>query len=118
MSSLLSAHKSPIFQCIFPFSIISGATSSSTGAGTELENGCPRYRIVIRRHKRKAFSFHMKDEQEKVEWLSALGDVCGKYSPGQEASEAVAGGGRESSGSQSGASQNRNMSVKYVSDKS
>ncbi|KAK3746568.1 hypothetical protein RRG08_019489 [Elysia crispata] len=107
---LIHLDKCKVMEIIKPPASSKGASNSSSSSGSEPQNACPRYRLVIRRHKRKAFSFQMKDEQEKVEWLSALGEICRKYSPAQEqeSCEPVAvGAGRESSGSsQTSVSQN------------
>ncbi|RUS78941.1 hypothetical protein EGW08_013282 [Elysia chlorotica] len=106
---LIHLDKCKVMEIIKPPPLSKGASSTSSTADPAMA-ASPRYRLVIRRHKRKAFSFQMKDEQEKVEWMSALGEVCRKYSPTPE-SEPVAvttiGAGRESTsgGSQSGAAQ-------------
>ncbi|GFS27403.1 pleckstrin [Elysia marginata] len=103
---LIKLDKCKVMEIIKPPSS-KGASNSSTSAAPDLQDAPPRYRLVVRRQKRRAISFQMKDEQEKVEWLSAMGEVCGKVTPAQPLSESMSAGERESSGgSQPGASPN------------
>ncbi|CAG5134802.1 unnamed protein product, partial [Candidula unifasciata] len=54
----------------------SGTKGNSSGAIEGTEARTPRFRLVIRSKKGKTLTFQMKDEQEKVEWLTVLGDIC------------------------------------------
>lgn len=53
-------------------------TGSSSGAYEGIESRTPRFRLVIRSKKGKVLTFQMKDEQEKVEWLTVLSDICNR----------------------------------------
>ncbi|XP_059157927.1 pleckstrin-like [Physella acuta] len=61
--------------------------SSSTSSGTSQGTMCPRFRLVIRSKKGKTLTFQMKDEQEKVEWLGVLSDLCSKTGGGDVCSK-------------------------------
>ncbi|XP_005098889.1 pleckstrin [Aplysia californica] len=63
--------------------IIKPPSNSSKGSNSEATAGdkeSPRFRLVVRTKKGKNFTFQMKDELEKVEWLSVVSDLCRKSS--------------------------------------
>ncbi|CAL1531704.1 unnamed protein product [Lymnaea stagnalis] len=55
-----------------------GSSSTSSGVSEGSEPRSPRFRLVVRSKKGKTLTFQMKDEQEKVEWLSVLSDICSR----------------------------------------
>ncbi|KAH9505017.1 hypothetical protein Btru_061435 [Bulinus truncatus] len=61
-----------------------GSSSTSSGFISPSELRSPRFRLVIRNKKGKTLTFQMKDEQEKVEWLSVLNDICSKCAMQQQ----------------------------------
>ncbi|GFO01974.1 pleckstrin [Plakobranchus ocellatus] len=83
-------NKCKVMEVIKPPSKIAGSSSSAGAAeASKLFEGPPRFRLIVRREKGRAFSFQMKDELEKVEWLSVLSEVCGR-SVAEEPSASVA----------------------------
>ena len=58
------------------------------------EANSPRFRLVVRTKKGKNYTFQMKDELEKVEWLSVVSDICQKSSPDEACSSGAKGSGK------------------------
>ncbi|KAK6995069.1 pleckstrin [Biomphalaria glabrata] len=71
-----------------------GSSSTSSGLIDASEPRSPRFRLVIRSKKGKTLTFQMKDEQEKVEWLSVLNDIYSRSATqqGDTISSSSAGG--------------------------